>query len=97
MGDGEGCGGSPVAVSSTVIGGGGSDLERRRLLMTAMLVSKSSSMFDVTILSVSRSQKVVAVQKMQTVQCNCNVGKQQTKGQGNGYALILPDPSRYVY
>lgn len=46
MGDGEGCGDSPVAVSSTVIGGGGSDLERLRLLMTVMLESKWSSMFD---------------------------------------------------
>jgi len=33
VGEGDGCGGSPVAVSSTVIGGGESDLERLRLLM----------------------------------------------------------------
>lgn len=35
VGDGEGCGGSPVAVSSTVMGGGGSDLERLRLFIIA--------------------------------------------------------------
>ena len=28
VGLGDGCGGAPVAVSSTVIGGGGSDLDR---------------------------------------------------------------------